>query len=204
MSDNGPISEVDFKNLALAAKRWLKVRATTRLATFNAVSLAVVAAMVFLGALGQFIASATSGQASLGGMVGFVLAIAIAGVAAAEFRGRSRLLKLDPGGATLLGWNQLVLLAMVALYCGWKVAQGVAGPNPYEDAIRQNPELADMLRPIVDAYGTITLAVYLTVLAVSAVFQGYCARRYFLARRYTQAYLATTQPWMVRILRLAS
>ena len=40
-------------------------------------------------------------------------------VAYNEFRGRKRLLNFDPSAATMLGWNQLGLLAMIVVYCLW-------------------------------------------------------------------------------------
>lgn len=200
----GPLSDQSLRELGIAARRWRQVRGATRLAAFNGISLAAVAGLALLGGLGQMIAAAASGQPAIGGLSGLALGLAVGAVAIVEFRGRARLLRLDPSGATMLAWNQLALLALVAVWCGWKLYQGVAGPNPYEDAIRDTPELAGMLEPIVQAYATITFFVYVAVLGVSAVFQGYCARRYFTAHKQTRAYLAATAPWMVQVLRLAA
>ena len=61
-----------------------------------------------------------------------------------------------------------------------------------------------MLQPIIDAYAAMAVIVYATAIAISALFQAYCARLYFAAARQVAATLAATDPWIVRVLRLAA
>ena len=199
----GPISQADLDRLALAAGRWRKVRGAARLAAFNAVSLGMIGGLALLAGVAQVLAALTTGRGG-GGIVGLVLGAVLLAMAGVEHRGRLRLLRLDPAGGRILGWNQVALLAVIVLWCGGKLYAAAAGPNPYEGVIRQNPELAGMLRPIIEAYATLSVVTYVSVIAVSAVFQGFCARRYFAAARHGAATLAATEPWIVRVLRVAA
>ncbi len=200
----GPVSEADFHRLALAAGHWRKVRSASRLAAFNALSLAIVGGFALLAAFVQILAGLTRGHIALSAFAGLLLGGGLLAIAAIEQRGRSRLLQLDPAGGTLLAWNQVALLAVVVLWCGGKLAAALAGPNPYESVIRDNPQIAPMLQPIIDAYATMTVIVYATAIAISTLFQSYCARLYFAAARQVAATIAATDPWIVRVLRLAA
>ena len=107
-----PLTAEHRRELSAARDRAKTIRKAARVAAFNGWTSAIVAAF--------------SAPFSLFSPVGLALTVGIALVAFNEFRGRKRLLNFDPSGATLLGWNQLGLLAMIVAYCLWMM-QASAG-----------------------------------------------------------------------------
>lgn len=150
-----------------------KVRMAVGVAAFNAWSFAVCAAAsaVFLAVSPAF------GGFSLAG-VGITLVLA--GVTYCEFRGQRLLQSLDARGCRVLGWNQLGLLAAVALYCIWSIVWGFVYPSPWAD----HPDWQALERDFGDALWPVLVAsIYGGVLIACALYQGGNAWYYFTRRR---------------------
>lgn len=187
-----PLSELHHRALAAARKRGEPVLRAGRVATFNAWTTAVLAGL-----------SAPFALFSLAGLVVFV---GLSLVAWNEFRGRRRLLDYDPAGATILGWNQLGLLALITLYCVWAIYSNLWGSQSIDAQLNANPELraafgsldglGQLLKPIV-------LAFYGIVIALSALFQGGNALYYFTRRKYVAKYAEETPAWVIDLQRAA-
>src|SRR6266480_1617162 len=119
LADN-PLSTAHHQELAAARERAKPIRKAARVAAFNGWTTAAIAAF-----------SAMFLLFDRGGLA-VALTLVLALVAYNEFRGRKQLLNFDPAAATLLGCNQLGLLAMVVAYCLWSL-YGSAGEA---DAVR--------------------------------------------------------------------
>jgi hypothetical protein len=127
-------------------------------------------------------------------------------VAVIEFRGRARLLKFDPMAATLLGWNQLGLLAMITVYCVSSLYSDLYGTNSIRAELQSFSELNTALGSVegVDTLvRQVAILFYGSIIALSVVFQGLTAVYYFTRRKYVTAYLDETPEW-VRELRRAT
>lgn len=139
------------------------------------------------------------------GAVNLLIAGGLGVVAFNEFRGRRRLLRFDPSGAALLGWNQLGFLAGIVAYCLWRVAAGFFGEGPFAAELAAKPELRqvfDSAEGFDAAYRVAIVAFYGLVIVLSLLFQGGNAVYYFTRRRHVGAYLRDTPEWVVRLQRL--
>jgi hypothetical protein len=158
------------------------------LASFNAWSLGIVAVLCL--PLGVWSVRA------------MVVGIALVACAFNEFRGRALVRQMRPRGLRLLGFNQLAIIAVIAAYCAWAIYASLTGPNPYEQAVTENPELASMLGSIADLHATLTWGVYGIIFTVVAIFQGSCARYYFSRVRLLREHVSRTPAWAMQILQL--
>ena len=185
-TSNPPLVESHHQELTAAARRGAPIRRAARVASFNAWSSAIFAAL-----------SAPFALFSLAGLLVFA---ALAAVAWNEFRGRRRLLDFDPAGPSILGWNQLGLLAMIAVYCLWALYSNLWGGGSMEAQLRTNPQLSaaiGSMQGFDDLYRTIVILLYGSVIALSIVFQGANALYYFSRRKYVEAYLRETPAWVI-------
>ncbi len=147
-----------------------KVRSAAKVAAFNGWAFGISAALSLLFAL-------SSGTALV---VGAGLAI----VAWNELRGRKLLLRFDPRGPRLLGWNQLGLMGLVVAYCLWSIYIGLTGTAELDALLK---ELEPVIGSIGDLQTTLTLAVYGGVIGGTIIFQGLNALYYFTRTKHVQA-----------------
>lgn len=184
---DGPLSAAHRRELAVARDRAKSIRKAARVAAFNGWTTALAAACS-----GMFLLFDR-------GPVAIVLTLGLSIVAYNEFRGRKRLLNFDPSGATLLGWNQLGLLAMIIAYCVWMLTGSSAEAASALSAQMQSTserEVLDMLGDLEGLYKTVTLAVYGGVIVLSVIFQGGNALYYFTRRRHVEDFIAETPEWV--------
>lgn len=188
-TSDGPLAPEHHRELALAGQRAKKIRRAAGVAALNGWITAVLAFC--------------SAPFALFGMTGALVTLGLSAVAYNEFRGRKRLLQFDPSGASVLGWNQVGLLAMIVLYCLWMIYAGLNGMNSLSSELRAQPELAHALGSIdvEQLYKSLVLAIYGIVLALSVVFQGLNAFYYFTRRGHVEAYLRETPQWVLDLQR---
>jgi hypothetical protein len=188
-----PLGESHHQELTAAARRGEPIRRAARVATFNAWTTAILAAL--------------SAPLALFSVAGLLVFAALAAVAWNEFRGRRRLLNFDPAGASILGWNQLGLLGMITVYCVWALYSGLVGASSLEAQLAANPELGEAIGSLQgmegfdELYRTIVVALYGTVIALSAIFQGANAIYYFTRRKYVERYVRETPAWVIDLQR---
>ena len=177
----GPLTPEHHRELAQAKERSVKIRTAARVAAFNGWVTALIAASSALFTMFSF------------SIVSLLVTVALAAVAYNEFRGRDRLLAFDPGAATLLGWNQLGLLAMITIYCGWMLYTSLTNPNAISPELRQ---VMDSVGELDELVRYITLVFYGLVIGLSAIFQGLNALYYFTRRKHIEAYVRETPEWV--------
>jgi len=132
-----------------------------------------------------------------GGCVGIGLAL----ISIREFSGMRKLKQLDPAAPRHLGWNQVALCGLIALYCGWQIYNALTGPSQYAESIATTPELASTLKPIDEMITMVTLAVYGCILVIGVALQGLTAAYYFSRHRHLQAYIDKTPRWIIELQR---
>jgi len=192
-----PLNVEHRRELVAARDRSTSIRKAARVAAFNGWTTALIAAL--------------SAPFSLFSPVGLALTAGIALVAYNEFRGRKRLLNFDPGGASLLGWNQIGLLAMTTVYCLWSMftntAASITLPPELQSAdmdalLAQSGGIGDLLDP--GFINKLVVYFYSGVIALSALFQGGNALYYFSRRRLVEEYIAETPEWVRDVQRTQS
>ena len=176
-----------------AQQRAKKIRNAAFVAAFNGWSTAVFAGFTCLYA----VVAMAFGNLSV---VALVIGAGLSIVAYNELRGRRMLQQFNLRGPILLGWNQIGFLAMITVYCAFRIFQTLTGDGEYDQAIRQSPELAEVLGPIDGMVQWAFLATYALVFVVSAVFMGGNAIYYFTRRKHVRAYLNETPAWVVDLL----
>jgi hypothetical protein len=180
-----PLTMEHRRELSAARDRARVIRKAARVAAFNGWTTAIIAAL--------------SAPFSLFSTVGLALTAGLFLVAFNEFRGRKRLLNFDPRGATLLAWNQLGLLAMIAAYCAWMWYSSI---NESGVVAAEMKSYADLDAALGSAggfqalYTQIVAVFYGSVAALSAVFQGGTALYYFSRRRHVEDFVAETPAWV--------
>jgi hypothetical protein len=180
----GPLSPEHRHELSLASERAQSIRKAAHVATFNAWVTGIIAAM--------------SAPFALMSLTGLLVTAGLALVAYNEFRGRKRLLAFDPSAATLLGWNQLGLLAMIVVYCLWMMYSGLKGFSDLDAALGSTLGSTDELNNL---YRLIVISLYGSVIVLSVLFQGLNALYYFTRRRRIEEYVHQTPPWVLEVQR---
>ena len=170
-TNDGPLSPQRQNELAEADPNARKVLSAAKVAAFNGWAIGVFAALSLLFAL--------SSRTAL--VVGSGLAI----VAWNELRGRKLLLRFDPRGPRLLGWNQLGLMGLVVAYCLWSIYIGLTGTTELDALLK---ELELVTGSSGDLQTILTLAVYGGVITCTIIFQGLNALYYFTRMKHVQAY----------------
>ncbi len=176
-----PLSSEQQQQLRDARDRADSFLGAAKVAAFNGWTLGFFAAVSLL--FGLF--SPTS----------LVVGLGLAAVTRNEFMGRTRLLALDPEGPELLWRNQLGLMALIIAYAAWSMYRTVAFPDP------EMARLTDLLGEGMDEWvRSLTLAAYGIVILVTAIFQGWNARYYFVRVQRLRDYVRITPPWILALL----
>lgn len=181
---SGPLSPQHLQQLSDAKVRARKVRRAASVAALSGWSMLVFAVLTL--ALAVF--SDWSAWA-----VGIGLLI----VSLNELRGSALLRKADPSGARVLGWNQLVLAALLVAYATWSLASALRQP-PSAALQSGDPQLDATLASI---SSTITYALYGTMAVLGLLLPGLTSIYYFTRARVIRAFLAETPDWIVEIMR---
>lgn len=175
MSDAPGLTDEQRAALAEAAARLKKVLRPARVARVNAWTVGAFGALSVLFAL-------------VNGGSGLAIGIALVAVAWNEFRGITRLRALDPAGARILGWNQLILAAVIVAYCAFQIAH-----------VGTDPTLAAALEAdssIASTIADLTRFVYGTVAVIVAGVQLLFARYHFRSRERVEAFVRETPEWV--------
>jgi hypothetical protein len=184
-AEGGPLTAEHHRELAQARQGAKAITKTARVAAFNGWATAIVALL--------------SAPFALFSISGALVFIGLSIVAYNELRCGKRLLQFDRSAATILGWNQLVLLAIIVTYSLWaihsnlneakSVTAELSAYSDLETVLGSPGEIESLARQIVILF-------YGSVIAASVVFQGLTALYYFSRRKHIDAYVAGTPEWI--------
>ena len=177
----GGLSAEQRDALDHARARLAPVRRARRLASVNAWTLAIFAGLTLLFGLGD--------------PFNMLVGVLLGGAAWNEFQGRAGLDALEPAGARRLGWNQIVILGIVVLYCGvafWKARYG-----PINAQYAELEELAGFEEGWIS---DLTATAYLIVAVAVAGIQLLTARFHFAREAVLRAHAAETPAWVREVL----
>ncbi|MBI1367974.1 MAG: hypothetical protein GC162_04900 [Planctomycetes bacterium] len=181
----GPLSAEHKEQIAEAAARLRKIKGAVKLANFNGYTTAIIAACCAVGlAFGP-------------DLTNVLITIALSYVAFTEFRGRTMFQNLDVRAGRTLGANQLVFLGLITIYCLWSIYQAYFAPMPSSG----DASVDNLMKDYEPTVRSILVLVYTLVIVLSVVFQGLCARSYFIAGRRLREYVEQTPDWIVQLQR---
>ena len=184
MNDPGPLSLEQKEQLAVASGVLHALLRPARMARANAWAMAAFGVLTILWGW------VAGGGLWIGG--------ALIAVAANEFRGVRVLSALDPDGARILGWNQVVLAVVVCGYCAVVIARAGAAPDP---SMAEIEKLAGFSSDLVAG---LTAVVYGGVAVVVTIVQACLTRWHFRAGRRMASFVDETPPWIVDVLRASA
>jgi hypothetical protein len=187
----GPLSPEHYAQFEAAQRRGKKLRKVAGVARFNGWTTGLFAGSALIFAWIDKL---------MGGGVDYVaLAVgaALTIVTINEFRGAAKARRVEPGATTLLGFNQLFLLAAITCYCLWNMfmAPSITGQSSGD------PEVDRLLQGFTGVETTVKFAVYGLVIAGSVIAQGMTALYYFQRGKTMREYLRETPPWIVQLQR---
>jgi hypothetical protein len=181
LTDPSPLSPEQKSTLAAAATRLEKVTRPARIARFNAWTIGIFGGLTILW-----------GVASGGG--GVLVGIALLAIAWNEMRGVRLLQAIEPEGARVLGWNQLLVAAVIAGYCVFAILGARRGPD---ESMRELEEAAGISSETV---ADLTLLIYGSVAVVVGLVQALLARYHFRAGAAVEAFRRETPAWAIELL----
>jgi hypothetical protein len=146
-------------------------------------------------------AACTLVGAAFGDMVSLVLGVALGVITFNELRGGRLLKAFRPGGAKLLGWNQLALGVVVVAYASWSMVATLRSPALAQVGSTGDP---DMDRTLAGLQGVLAYGVYGTIAVIGAVVPALTAWYYFSRGRLIRAMVAQTSPWVLEAIRAAA
>lgn len=184
-TSTSPLNPEQLETLAVANVRLNKqILGATKLATFNAWSLAVFGGLSLLSGLFSF--------------AGLVIGVVLLAFAWNEFRGRTLFRNLDCEGPRVLAQNQIGLAGALLLYCA---------RSSYQAWTNRSGELAQLEAALgisPDDVAGLTVLVYGIVFVVTALVLGLTARYYRVRGRRLEEYRAETPEWVIDIQRSMS
>jgi hypothetical protein len=124
--------------------------------------------------------------------LGFFITLGITAVGVAGLVGWDHMQDANPSAATLLGINQLVLMALIVLYCVIRMA--TFSPSELQASTGLGISLTDIGPAIINGF-------YTLIIVVSVLGQGAMALYYFTRRRGLLDYRHDTPEWVLRLFR---
>lgn len=189
----GPVEALtpeQLSEITHARHRYRKVRRAISVATFDAWTTAIFAAITLLGSLMGFSWS------------GILLGLGMSVVAFNSFRGMRLLEKADPAGARVLGRNQFLLAAVLLIYALWNLLLLKSGHYDLGVSKSMNAELQQAgYGSLINLGPLVYSAMYVGLAAFAILIQPLTALYYFSRRHCVEEYLQKTAPWVLQMQR---
>ncbi len=187
--NNAPqITPEHLRQLNEARSSMKKIRRTVRIALFDGWSVGLFGALTLL-----------FGYSSL---VGIILGGAMVLIGIVEVRAAAHFRNLRAQSARTLAINQLALAVLLIGYALWSLhSLSSAKPSEAMNAAQSDPQLKAMLQGAEDLEPLIERLVYQLLIVVAVGYQGGMSLYYFSRRKYAQAYLTQTPPWITEMQR---
>jgi hypothetical protein len=183
-----PLSEADFQAIreAVAARR--PIRRAARVATCSALSILVVA----IGAVPIAMFSPSIENAVVAGALCIICHL--------EYAGARKMRQGLPAAASHLGWNQVVFIGLICLYCLNGMLEASSGKVIPPETRSRSSQISDIAKEIDSLFSSLTYVMYGMVMLLSATLQGWLAWYYFNRRPYLEALQRSTPEWIRRLL----
>jgi hypothetical protein len=171
-----------IRELAEARESGKYIRRAVSVALFDGWTIAIFAAANFI-----------CGLIDVSGMfVGLALGV----IAFFELRGASQLKRLDESAARRLGFNQIALGTILALYAVWHIYAGLNGPTGFEEVTRADPRIGKRWEEMARS---LKVAEFATLILIAIFVQGGTALYYFTREKYIRAHRQRTPGWILQM-----
>lgn len=186
-ADVSPLSPAQQREIQVARLRVEKVAGAMKTATFN-------------GYTTLFFAICSTPFA-IHDVTGFLVTVALWGVAMVELMHRPHIRCMDPVGLRRLGWNQIAFMGLLVVYSLWNIVLVETGTSTVGEQVQSTLGGYDLSGIDVDGLvRAATWATYGTLIIAAVLFQGlWFARGYFHRARLAQEFRDETPPWVVGI-----
>jgi hypothetical protein len=124
------------------------------------------------------------------------IGLAMGAMAYVELRAASQLRKLNLSAPRQLGFNQILLGALLAVYAIWKIYEYLHGPSPLAEVTRANPRVGKHFE---DMFRSMAVGVYGCLIIFAIVAQGGAALFYFTREKYLRDYRQRTPSWILQM-----
>lgn len=182
-----PLNEADYQAIRRAAVAHRPVRNAARIAMTSAFTILVVAALAV-----PFVVLSP-------GIANLVIAAGLGIIGYLEYAGARKMRRGLPEAASHLGWNQVVFIALICVYCLVRMfdvsADSYISPED-RNQLSQVPELTSIFENTIPS---MVRAFYLLVMLLSIILQGGLAWYYFTRRRHLEALQRSTPAWIRRL-----
>lgn len=184
---SSPLGEADYQAIRRAVLAYRPARNAARTAMTSAVTILAVAALAV-----PFVVLSPS-------VSNLVVALGLWTVGYLEYAGARKMRLGQPEAASHLGWNQVVFIALICVYCLVRIADVSADSYVTPETrgqLSQVPELAGLLENVIPSA---VRAFYLLVMLLSVGLQGSLAWYYFTRRRHLETLRQTTPAWILML-----
>mgnify|MGYP001170128223 CR=1 FL=1 len=182
----GPLSAEHLNQISDARKRAKKILRAAGVAWLSGWSMAVFAVL-------------TLAFAFLSDWSAWAVGIGLGACAANELRGGTMLRRMDSRGASVLGWNQLILAVLIVAYALWSLYSAIN--NPAMATLMQgtgDPQIDAMAKELTTV---VTWALYGTMAVVGLVVPGLTAIYYFTRGPLVTTFRRETPGWILELIR---
>jgi hypothetical protein len=129
----------------------------------------------------------------------WAIGIGLGACAANELRGGAMLRRMDARGASVLGWNQLILAVLIVAYALWSLYSAVNNPSlPSLTQGTGDPQIDAMAKELTTV---VTWALYGTMAVVGLIVPGLTAIYYFTRGPLVTAFRRETPGWILELIR---
>lgn len=183
---SGPLSAEHLNEISAAQKRGKKILRAAGVAVFSGWSMVIFAAVTLMFA---FLSDWSAWAIGIG--------LAVCGIN--ELRGGALLRKMEARGASVLGWNQILLGAIIIAYALWSLKSAIG--NPALKSITQgtgDPQIDAIASQLTTA---VTWALYGSMAVVGLVVPGLTAIYYFTRGPLVTRFRRETPEWVVEVIR---
>lgn len=183
-----PLSEADFQMLRQAVEARRPVRNAARVAHGSAVTILLVG----IGTVPFLLLSMT--------LTSVVTAATLCIVGYLELLGARKMARGLPEAASHLGWNQVVFIGLIVLYCVDCMLEASPGKVITPEVKSQLSQVSGIAEDLESLVSGVTYVIYSTVIVVSVLCQGSLAMYYFTRRHYLEALQKSTPGWVRRVI----
>lgn len=184
----GPLTGEHLQAIAEARVRSRKVRRAATVAATSGWTMGAFGGITLLGVI-------------FGDLLALAIGVALMALAYNELRGGAMLRRLEARGASVLGYNQLALGAVIVAYSGWSLIGSLTSPALASvSGATGDPQMDAMVR---DLTTLLTFGLYGTLAAIGVIVPGLTAVYYFTRARVVRGVLADTPPWVLDAMRAA-
>jgi len=177
------LSEENLRELTAARTALRKINRAISVARFDGWTIGIFAALTFLLGITE--------------LTSIVLGLGLGVIAFVELAGATRLRRLDPQAARMLGLNQLALACMLIIYAVCRIHVELSGHGEFAAAAASDAALGQALQPYENLVRQLTMLFYGGLMAIAVFGQGGMALFYFKRRKHLQAYLDKTPAWII-------